>query len=188
MTSRARVSPNSMIDSMSSALLVLDHLVLGRRLDDAEQLLLRHERTLLQALARQQHVGEADQAAGDEPQRRERHERRGVVRAVMSAARSRVQHGPRLGQRLGQHEEHDHVQDEADEHTDRAEQPVGQDRGEERLPRLQDGDHHEQRVDEPLRVLDQRHRAAVAFDGCSSASVTAFTLEMRLSAVSATAR
>ena len=53
------------------ALLVLDHLVLGRRLDDAEQLLLADERALLEALARQHHVGQPDQAAADDAQRRE---------------------------------------------------------------------------------------------------------------------
>ena len=74
MTSRATVSPNSMIYSMSSALLVLDDLVLGRGLHDAEQLLLRDERALLQALARDQPVRHADEARGEEPQRRERHE------------------------------------------------------------------------------------------------------------------
>ena len=47
------------------ALLVLDHLVLGRRLDDAEQLLLADERTLLEALAGQQHVGQPDQRPAD---------------------------------------------------------------------------------------------------------------------------
>ena len=53
------------------ALLVLDHLVLGGRVGDAEQLLLRHERALLQALAGQEHVGQADERPGDEPQGRE---------------------------------------------------------------------------------------------------------------------
>ena len=43
------------------ALLVLDHLVLGRGLDDAEQLLLADERALLEALAGQDHVGQPDQ-------------------------------------------------------------------------------------------------------------------------------
>ncbi len=43
------------------ALLAFDDLVLGRGLDDPEQLLLRHERPLLQALAGQDHVREADQ-------------------------------------------------------------------------------------------------------------------------------
>ena len=46
------------------ALLVLDHLVVGRRADDAEQLLLADERALLEALAGQQHVGEPDQRRG----------------------------------------------------------------------------------------------------------------------------
>ena len=63
MTSRATVSPNSMMRLDELALLVLDHLVLGGRLDDAEQLLLRHERALLQTLAGHEHVGQPDQAA-----------------------------------------------------------------------------------------------------------------------------
>ena len=40
------------------ALLVLDHLVVGGRLDDAEQLLLGDERPLLEPLAGQDQVGE----------------------------------------------------------------------------------------------------------------------------------
>ena len=52
-TSRATVSPNSMIDSMSSRSSCSITVVLGRGLDDAEQLLLGHERALLQPLARQ---------------------------------------------------------------------------------------------------------------------------------------
>ena len=45
------------------ALLGLDHVFLDRRVGQGEQLGLRHERALLQALARQQHVGQPDEAA-----------------------------------------------------------------------------------------------------------------------------
>ena len=48
------------------ALLVLDHLVLGGRLDDAQQLELAHERPFLETLAREQDVGEPDQAPRDQ--------------------------------------------------------------------------------------------------------------------------
>ena len=44
------------------ALFVFDHLVLGGRLDDAQQLELAHERSFLETLSRQQDVGEPDQA------------------------------------------------------------------------------------------------------------------------------
>ena len=70
------------------ALLVLDDLVLGGGLDDAEQLLLADERALLQALAGQQHVGQPDQRTADQPQRRERHEQLASAAPSSSAARS----------------------------------------------------------------------------------------------------
>ena len=107
------------------ALLVLDHLVLGGRLDDAEQLLLADERALLEALAGQEHVGQPDQAAADRAQRRERHQPLGD-RAVSSAGPLGVQHRPRLRHRLGEHEEHDDVEHEADGHAPGAEQAVGE--------------------------------------------------------------
>ena len=45
-TSRTTVSPSSITDSMSCALLRLDHLVLDRQVGDGEQLLLRGVRAL----------------------------------------------------------------------------------------------------------------------------------------------
>ncbi len=153
-TSRATVSPNSMIDSMSSRSSRSITVVLGRGLHDAEQLLLRDERALLQPLPRQQDVGQADERPGDELQRREADQRRRRPGADQGRPLG-VQHGVRLGHRLGQHEEHDHVQDEGDDEPDGAEEAVGQDRGQEGLRGLADGDGDEQGVDEPLGVVGQ---------------------------------
>ncbi len=53
------------------AFLPLDHVVLDRRVGHGQQLLLGHERPLLDALAGQDEVGDADEGAGDPPDRAE---------------------------------------------------------------------------------------------------------------------
>ena len=112
-----------------------------------------------------------------------------VGRAVNSAARSADSTAHVFGTASVEHEEDDDVEDEADGDALGAEQLVGQQRGEERLAHLQDGDGDEQRVDEPLR-MGRRAAAAPAPTWClgESAIAWALTREMRLSAVSATAR
>ena len=137
------------------ALLVLDDLVLGGCLDDAEQLLLADERPLLQALAGQQHVGQPDQAAADQAQRRERHEqldgaRRGERRPARVCSTAHV-----LGIDSARTKNTTTLSTKPTIRPVVPEQPVGEDRRQERLTRLQDRDRDEQRVDEPLRVTHQ---------------------------------
>ena len=69
------------------------------------------------------------------------------------------------------------------------EQAVGDERGEERLAGLEERDGDENRVDEPLRVSDesQQRRRRLRFVARRQ-RLCAFTLEIRLSDVSATAR
>ena len=67
------------------ALLGLDDVLLHREVGHGEELLLRRVRAPLEALARQEHVGEADQAARQQPER--------------AAAGQRAPHGPGGGQR-----------------------------------------------------------------------------------------
>ena len=150
MTSRTIVSPNSSSDSMSSALLGLDHLVLDGQVGDGEQLLLGDERALLQALAGEDHVGEADEAreihrsggnagqGGDRPG--------GAERGPLG-----VLDGPRLRRHLGEDEEHGDVEHGDGDEARAAGREVAEDQ---RLDRLA-GEHDEQQRVEPLLVLDE---------------------------------
>ena len=100
------------------ALFVFDHLVLGGRLDDAEQFLLADERALLEALART--ITLVRPISDREISRRigERHQR--VDRPSRDLSRPLgVDHGLGLRHRLGEHEEHDDVQRHADHDTPR---------------------------------------------------------------------
>ena len=70
-TSRTTVSPNSKIEWMSSSLLALDGVLVGGDVGHRAELLLGDERALLQALAREHDVGDADEQARQPAQRRE---------------------------------------------------------------------------------------------------------------------
>ena len=142
-------------------LLVLDDLLLGRRLDEAEELLLTDERSLFQPLALHDDVGETDEAAGDQAQRGEPHQqrrdpRRAEGRPVGLLHRVGLRHG------LCQHEEHDHVQHHADCHPERPEQPSCDHTGQGCLHRLADVHRQQERVDPPLRVTDEAQESLSA--------------------------
>ena len=71
-TSRTTVSPNSMIEWMSSRSSRSIDVLVGGDVGHRAELLLGDERALLQALAREHDVGEADEQPRDEhAQRRE---------------------------------------------------------------------------------------------------------------------
>ena len=126
-TSRATVSPNSMMLSISSRSSCSITSSSAAALDDAEQLLLADERTLLEALARQQHVGQPDQPAADEAQRRERHQPVGEPRAV-SQRRPLRRAGPPTSSASPRRRTKNTttLSDDADDDALRAEQAVGE--------------------------------------------------------------
>ena len=136
------------------ALFVLDDIVVRGGTDDAEQLLLADEGSLLETLSWDEHVGEDDERPTHQTQRRERHQPLGRPGGEQGGALG-GHHRPRLGHRLGEHEEDDDVEHEPDGDALRPEQVVGEQRGEERLAHLQHGDRDEQRVDEALGVGDE---------------------------------
>ena len=111
---------------------MFDDLFLGSRLDDPEELLLPHERALLQTLALHNDVGETDEATRDHPQRPERDEH---MREAGSRECSTVGVLHRVGLRhsLGKHEEDDDVQHHTDSDTRGAEETAGHDARQGRL-------------------------------------------------------
>ena len=137
---------------------MLDHLALGGGLDDAEELLLADERPALQPATPHDHIGEPDQAGGDQLQWREGDQspnrpgghHRGAIR---------VEYRIGLRHRLSQDEEDDHVEGDADNDADTPEEAPGHDAGQGRLHRLADVDGEQQRIDPPLRGLHQRLQA-----------------------------
>ena len=169
------------------ALLVLDHVVVGRGADDAEQLLLVDERSLLQALAGQQHVGEADESPADEPQRRERHQPVGRPGGEQRRPLGR-QHGPRLGHRFGDDEEHDDVEHEADRDALGPEEAVGESVVRNAWPICRIVTVTSSGVMKRSGLLTRRSRARVAFESVESTRAWALTREMRFSDVSAMAK
>ena len=139
------------------ALLVLHNAVLGRRLDDAQQLLLVDEGTLLEALTLDDDVGERDQATRQRLQQRKSNERPDRSRRELGGAFG-VDDRIGLGYRLGQHEEHDDVEHNTDGDACGPEEIVGDDTGERGLHGLGNVDGEQQRVDPPLGLGDQAHQ------------------------------
>ena len=106
-------------------LLALDHLLLHGDVGHGEQLLLRQERALLEALAREQHVGQPDEAGGQHPHRRETHDR-GHRPGREQRGPLRVLESPRLRRGLGEDEDHHHLEGGGDGHTQGAEESLAE--------------------------------------------------------------
>ena len=125
-TSRTTVSPNSMIEWMSwrsSRSITSSSTATSARASSSSS---DTNGPVLQALAGEDHVGQADQAPGQQPQRREA-ARGGHQRGGEQGGPLGVLHGPGLGHRLGEHEDHDHLEGGGDGDADRAEESLGHD-------------------------------------------------------------
>jgi hypothetical protein len=138
------------------ALVLLDDVLLDREVRHREELLLRGVRPAGEALPRQQHVGEADQGARQEPQRRQRrHEAHGPGRGQGGAVG--VLDGPRLRRDLRHDEEQGDVEDGRPHDAPAAEQAAREHAEQRRLHEL-GGQHDEQHRVEPVLSLDQRQQ------------------------------
>ena len=124
------------------------------RLDDAEELGLTDERTLLEALPLDDHVGQPDQKVGCDAQGPEPHEQLHRARGERRPLH-RVQEGIGLRHGLRDDEEQHDVGDHADDDTDRTEQVACNDSRQCRLDRLTDVDGEEQRVHPQGRLLGE---------------------------------
>ncbi len=168
-------------------LLALDLVLVGRDVRHRAEVLLGDERSLLQALAREQHVRESDQAAREEPQRREvrdgpeeaGHAQRGAVRVL-----DRV----RLRRDLADHEVHEDLDHQADEQAGAPERPLEQRRP--AATRWSAGRRGRAGAGRSAsaRVARASARAACAPLRPSSSSESARMRLMRVNAVSAIAR
>ncbi|MEZ5207892.1 MAG: hypothetical protein R2690_13155 [Acidimicrobiales bacterium] len=132
----------------------LEHLAAHGLVGHGEDLLLGDERSVRQALARQDHVRQPDQRP-----RRQPHRRRGDQPTHRAGDGQRrpvpVQQRPGLGRRLRHDEHDDDVDERGHRHAPRPEPAVGQDAGERRLHELAHQHDEQHRVQEALRALQQ---------------------------------
>jgi len=143
-------------------LLGLDDGVLGSRLDDSEELRLADERTLLEILAFDDQIRDANEQVRGHTQRPEGRQGRHQWRRC-SRTPHRVQHRIRFGYRFGQDEEHHHVERNTDHHSRGAEYSIGDHTREGRLQGLEDVDREQERVHPASWVTGQTNQDVAAF-------------------------
>ena len=142
---------------------MFDHFVLRRSLDDAEQLLLGNERTLLQTLALHDDVGERNQTSRHHLQWPE------VCKGPNGSGRQqcsllRIDDGVRLGHRLGEDVEDDNVHCDTNDDARGPEQTSRNDAGQGRLNRLAHVHCEEDRIDPSRGVFDQARQGATGLE------------------------
>ena len=147
-----------------TSLLALDLLLVGGDVGHRAEVLLGDERPLLQALARQHHVRQPDEAARQQAQRREVGDGPEEAR---DAQRGAVGVLDRVGLRrdLADHEVHDDLQHQADEEPGAAERALEQrteQRGARQLRDEHEEQHHVERLLGPLQHLRESSRALAA--------------------------
>ena len=158
-TSRTTVSPNSMIEWMSGALLGLDHVALDRHVGHGQQLRLGHVGPEVLAPLPDEQVGQPDERPG-RPCGPARSATTADTRgALNSAARSGMLHGPVLRHRLAEHEDDHDLEDGGGHHPPGAEPVVGQDADQGGHHQLADQHEQQDRVEEALGVLGEADAA-----------------------------